>query len=138
MKNQKRNNNFINIGAFAVMLAAILWAIDLIILRPSLWHLDVSLVVFLEHIIAFTFMLIPLILEWKEVKKLGKKDWTAFILIAIFGGAIATMSITKALFYVNWVNLSVVALLQKLQPIFAVIFAMIMMIKNIRIYFNRK
>ncbi|MCL4278097.1 MAG: EamA family transporter, partial [Ignavibacteriaceae bacterium] len=47
----------------------------------------------------------------------------AFFLLALFGGAIGTMAITKALFYVNFVNLSVVILLQKLQPVFAIALA---------------
>jgi drug/metabolite transporter (DMT)-like permease len=122
-----KNNHYLNIGAFAVMIAATLWALDLIILRPRLYHLDVAVVVFLEHLIAFTFMLIPFLIEWKEIKKLNKKDWTAFIAVAIISGAVGTMAITKALFYVNFVNLSVVAFLQKLQPIFAVLVAFILL-----------
>jgi len=43
--------------------------------------------------------------------------------VALLGGAIGTMAITKALFYVNFVNLSVVILLQKLQPVFAITLA---------------
>jgi drug/metabolite transporter (DMT)-like permease len=127
MENKKSKNQYINIGAFAVMFAASLWALDMIVLRPRLYHLDVAVVVFLEHFIAFAFMLIPLIIEWKEIKKLNKKDWIAFIAIAILSGALGTMAITKALFYVNFVNLSVVAFLQKLQPIFAVIIAVILL-----------
>jgi len=124
---KKSKNQYLNIGAFAVMFAAMLWAVDMIILRPRLYHLDVTVVVFLEHLIAFAFMLIPLCLEWKEVKKLNRKDWIAFIAIALLSGAIGTMAITKALFYVNFINLSVVAFLQKLQPIFAVLVAVILL-----------
>ena len=125
MNNKK--NQYLNIGALSVMLAATLWAIDLIILRPTLYHLDVAAVVFLEHLVAFSIMLIPLIIEWKEIKKLDTKDWIAFTSVAIISGAIGTMAITKALFYVNFVNLSVVAFLQKLQPIFAVITAIFLL-----------
>jgi drug/metabolite transporter (DMT)-like permease len=123
----KKKSSYANIGAFSVMFAAMLWALDMIILRPKLYHLDVAVVVFLEHLIAFAFMLIPLCLEWKEIKKLNKKDWIAFTVIALLSGAIGTMAITKALFYVNFVNLSVVAFLQKLQPIFAVLIAVILL-----------
>lgn len=123
----KHKNNFLNIGAFAVMIAAVLWAVDLIVLRPSLWHIDVFLVVFLEHLIAFAFMAIPFYIERNELKKLKRIDWIAFVFVAVFSGVIGTLAITKALFYVNFVNLSIVALLQKLQPVFAVFFAMIIL-----------
>jgi drug/metabolite transporter (DMT)-like permease len=43
--------------------------------------------------------------------------------VALFGGALGTMFITKALFYVNFVNLSIVVLIQKLQPVFALLLA---------------
>lgn len=106
-----------------IIIAAALWGFDGIVLRPALYSLPVPLVVFVEHALAFLIMLPFLIWEFKEVKKLGKGDWGAFLWIAIFGGAIGTMAITKALFYVNFVNLSIVILLQKLQPLFALILA---------------
>ncbi len=43
--------------------------------------------------------------------------------MALVGGAIGTMAITKALFYVDFVNLSIVILIQKLQPVFAITLA---------------
>jgi len=107
------------IAPLFIIIAAFLWALDGIVLRPSLYSLPVPLVVFVEHALAFLIMLPFLIAEFKEVKKLKKGDWGAFIWVAIFGGAIGTMAITKALFYVNFVNLSIVILLQKLQPLFA-------------------
>ncbi|MBU4369152.1 DMT family transporter [Patescibacteria group bacterium] len=106
-----------------IVAAATLWGLDGIILRPSLYSLPVPLVVFVEHALAFLIMLPFFIKEFKEVKKLKKGDWGAFVWIAIFGGAIGTMAITKALFYVHFVNLSVVILLQKFQPLFALFLA---------------
>ncbi|MBT3407405.1 EamA/RhaT family transporter, partial [Candidatus Woesearchaeota archaeon] len=41
------------IGAMMVMFAAAMWGADGILLRPKLYHLDVPIVVFLEHFIAF-------------------------------------------------------------------------------------
>ena len=78
-----------------VIIAASLWGVDGIVLRPLLYTLPVPLVVFIG--------------------------------VALFGGAIGTMAITKALFYVNYVNLSIVILIQKLQPVFAVTFAAILL-----------
>lgn len=106
-----------------IIIAAALWGLDGIVLRPSLYSLPVPLVVFVEHALAFLIMIPFLIAEIKELKKLKKAEWGSFIWIAIFGGAIGTMAITKALFYVNFVNLSIVIVLQKLQPIFAIFLA---------------
>ncbi|HLD27632.1 MAG TPA: DMT family transporter [Patescibacteria group bacterium] len=106
-----------------IVIAAALWGIDGIILRPALYSLPVPLVVMVEHVLAFLIMLPFLILEIRQLKKLSPKDWGAFAWVAIFGGAIGTMAITKALFYVNFVNLSIVILLQKLQPVFALLLA---------------
>ncbi len=115
------------VGALAIIFAAALWGLDGVVLRPSLYHLDVAVVVFLEHAIAFAFMAVFLVIEFKELKKLKLKDWGAFFWVAVFGGAIGTMAITKALFYVNFIHLSVPILLQKLQPIFAILLAMLIL-----------
>jgi len=111
------------LGPLFIIIAATLWALDGVVLRPNLYALPVPLVVFIEHGLAFLIMLPFLIKEFKEVKKLKLGDWGAFFWVAIFGGALGTMFITKALFYVDFVNLSVVVLIQKLQPIFALLLA---------------
>jgi drug/metabolite transporter (DMT)-like permease len=56
-------------------------------------------------------------------------------LISAFGGALGTIAIVKALFLVNFQQLSVVVLLQKLQPIFAIILAGILLKEKIRKHF---
>ncbi|MBU0980731.1 MAG: DMT family transporter [Nanoarchaeota archaeon] len=118
------------IGALAIMFAASLWALDGAVLRPSLYSLDPTIVVLLEHLIAFCFMLPFFIYESKELKKLTKKDWGAFFWIAVFGGTIGTLAITKAYFSVfldGVSSISVVVLLQKTQPVFAILLAMIIL-----------
>ncbi|MFA6215996.1 MAG: DMT family transporter, partial [Patescibacteria group bacterium] len=107
------------IGPLLIIFAAILWALDGIVLTPNLYTLPVTLVVFIEHGLAFLLMLPFFIKARSELKNLKRADWGAFFWVAVFGGAIGTMFITKALFYVNFVNLSVVVLIQKLQPVFA-------------------
>lgn len=106
-----------------VIVGASLWGIDGILLRPSLYSLPVVLVVFIESTI-ITIILTPFFIhKLKKLKSLELKDWIVFGGVAFFGGAIGTMAITKALFYVNFVNLSIVILIQKLQPVFAIILA---------------
>ncbi|KUO60633.1 hypothetical protein APF79_02350 [bacterium BRH_c32] len=106
-----------------VIIAASLWGIDGIILRPALYNLPVPLVVLIETSIVAILLTPILVLRLKSIKQLELKDWLAFIGVGLLGGAIGTMAITKALFYVNFVNLSVVILIQKLQPVFALTFA---------------
>ena len=106
-----------------VIIAASLWGIDGIILRPALYNLPVPLVVLIETSIVAILLTPILVLRLKSIKQLELKDWLAFIGVGRLGGAIGTMAITKALFYVNFVNLSVVILIQKLQPVFALTFA---------------
>lgn len=106
-----------------VIVAASLWGIDGIVLRPSLYNLPVPLVVFIESAIV-ALLLSPIYFKQHiKIKSLDKRDWAAFFLVALMGGAIGTMAITKALFYVNFINLSIVILIQKLQPVFALILA---------------
>lgn len=108
-----------------VIIAASLWAVDGIVLRPSLYSLPVPLVVLIESAIVAVLLTPFFIKKYPALKKLHKKDWLAFFGVALLGGAVGTMAITKALFYVNFVNLSVVILLQKLQPVFAISLATI-------------
>jgi len=110
-----------------VIIGASLWGVDGIVLRPSLFTLPVPLVVFVESCIV-ALLLTPLFIKrLPDLKSLTRNDWLAFIGVAIFGGAIGTMAITRALFFVNFVNLSIVVLIQKLQPVFAIIFALLLL-----------
>jgi drug/metabolite transporter (DMT)-like permease len=85
------------------------------------------LVVFVESAIVAILLTPFFIKKFSSLKSLRTKDWIAFAGVALLGGAIGTMAITKALFYVNFVNLSVVILLQKLQPVFAILLATILL-----------
>ncbi len=120
-KSNFQKQNFI--PSLFVVIAASLWAVDGIVLRPSLYSLPVPLVVLVESAIV-AILLSPLFIKkFSALKNLKTKDWIAFAGVALLGGAVGTMAITKALFYVNFVNLSVVILLQKLQPVFAILLA---------------
>jgi drug/metabolite transporter (DMT)-like permease len=115
-----------------IIIAASLWGIDGIVLRPSLYNLPVPLVVLIESSIVAILLSPIFIKQFPKIKALDRKDLISFFLVALFGGAIGTMSITKALFYVNFVNLSVVILIQKLQPVFALILASLLLKEKLR------
>lgn len=113
------------LAPLAIIIAASLWGLDGIVLRPTLYTLPVPLVVLIESAIV-TILLSPFFVKSvSKIKRLKAQDLGAFVAVALFGGAIGTMAITKALFYVSYVNLSVVILIQKLQPIFAISLAAI-------------
>jgi len=117
-------------GKFAplfVIIAASIWGIDGIVLRPSLYGLPVYLVVLIETALVSLILTPFFISKFSNLKDLRKNDWLAFLGVAIFGGAIGIMAITKALFYVNFVNLSIVILIQKLQPVFAILLASVVL-----------
>lgn len=116
-----------NFGPLFVISAAILWGVDGVVLRPFLYDLPVNIVVLIESALVASLLTPFIFSRFNELKTMHKKDWLAFAGVAVFGGAIGTLAITKALFYVNFVNLSIVILIQKLQPVFAIIFAWIIL-----------
>jgi len=119
--------NKIFIGALAVVVAALFWSLDGIFLRPRLMSISPVLVVFLEHSIGFIILLPFLFIYKLELKKITKKQWGAIFWVALFGGALGTTFFTKALFLTGFVDVSVVILLQKFQPIFAILLSVIIL-----------
>ena len=126
-----RNREIIR-GTAAIGFSAILWGFDGVVLTPRLQGLNVGYVVFMLHAIPFLLMNIFMFSEYKQLKTFLRQDYITFILIAVFGGAIGTIAIVKALFLVNFKDLSVVVLLQKLQPIFAITLAAILLKEKIK------
>jgi drug/metabolite transporter (DMT)-like permease len=124
-------------GAFLVAFAAALWGMDGIVLTPRLYNLDVIFVVFVLHIIPFSVMNVFLFPRYKAIKKLQFSDLAALFFVALFGGAIGTWAIVKALFLVNFKSLSIVVLLQKLQPVFAIVLAHLLLKEELKRNFVR-
>lgn len=120
------------LGAGAISLAAVMWGVDGVILTPRLFNLPVELVVFILHLIPFSLMSIFYPSKYRELLKFSKSDYFYLFLIAISGGALGTIAIVKALFLVNFKSLTVIVLLQKLQPVFAVLMAAMVLKERIR------
>ncbi len=108
------------LGAVAICVAASLWGLDGVVLTPRLGRLDVLFVVFLLHAVPFLLMQPFLAGSYGVLRRLGPRDWGFLLLVSLAGGILGTFSIVKALFLVNFQQLSVVVLLQKLQPVFAI------------------
>ncbi|MFA7056191.1 MAG: EamA family transporter [Candidatus Cloacimonadales bacterium] len=113
------------LGIIAISIAAIAWGLDGIALTPKLFNLDVPFVVFVLHAIP-TILLTPFMAKyWKNFFNYKFKDVLSLWTLSLFGGALGTIAIVKALFLVRFDHLSVIVILQKLQPLFAIILAMI-------------
>ncbi|MDP2736310.1 MAG: EamA family transporter [bacterium] len=113
------------IGALAIMLAALLWSLDGVFIRPKFYVLPAALVVFLEHALGFLVLSPFIFLGWSRIKLLKGKEWAAIGWVSFFGGALGTIMITKAFFAAmdGSVTFATVVILQKLQPIFALVMA---------------
>jgi len=114
-------------GAFAICISAMLWGLDGIVLTPQLYNLELTLVVFILHALPFLIMNVFLYREYKLLKSFTGKDLIYLFLIALMGGALGTMAIVRALFLVEFRDLTIVVLLQKLQPVFAISLAAILL-----------
>ncbi len=120
------------IGPYLIVLAALLWGLDGI-LRRSLFSLPPIIIVFYEHLIG-ALILLPFL--FKKVK-FTKKEWGAILIVSLLSGVLGTLWFTTALVKVNYISFSVVFLLQKLQPIFATIFAIIFLKEKINARYAR-
>ena len=105
-----------------IILAAILWSADGL-LRRSLYSLPPTVVVLFEHILGLLLLLPFLLPKLKEIKTLTKKEWGAFLWVALLSGVLGTVLYTAALGKVQYISYSVVVLLQQLQPLIVVFFA---------------
>ena len=114
-------------GALAICISAMLWGLDGIVLTPQLYNLDIGLVVFVLHALPFLIMNLFLFKQYRLLKQFSGKEFLYLFLIALMGGAIGTLAIVKALFLVEFRFLTIVVLLQKLQPVFAIILAAVLL-----------
>lgn len=117
------------VGSLAIMLAALFWSIDGLFIRPQFYTLPAELVVFLEHLLGFIVLSPFIFLSWAKIKSLSGKGWFALGWVSFFGGMLGTIFITKAFFSAmdGEVSFATVIILQKLQPIFALLLARVIL-----------
>ena len=113
------------LGALAIMLAAFLWSLDGVFIRPKFYIFPAGLIVLLEHALGLIVLAPFIILSWPKIKLLKTKEWAAIGWVSFFGGALGTLMITQAFFAAigGEVTFATVVLLQKLQPVFALLLA---------------
>src|SRR3989344_5116596 len=105
-------------GPIFIIIAAFLWAFDGLI-RQHLYTLPPITIIFFGHLIGL-IILSPFIFKYIFVTRLTKREWWLVVLVAILSGVLGTLWFTTALGKVHFISISVVFLLQKLQPIFAI------------------
>jgi drug/metabolite transporter (DMT)-like permease len=120
-------------GPLLIAIAALLWGLDGI-LRRSLYSLEPITIVFYEHLIG-ALILLPFLLRLWRKEKLTTREWWAIILVSLLSGVLGTLFFTTALAKVNFIPFSVVYLIQKLQPIFTMIFAAVILKERLTRHF---
>lgn len=122
---------FLTAGPVLIFIAAVLWAADGII-RRNLYSLPPITIVFLEHLIGAIIIFPFFFVAFKRDKHtITKKETGAIVLVSLLSGLIGTLLFTTALAKVNFIPFSVVFLLQKLQPIFTIAVAAIVLKERI-------
>jgi drug/metabolite transporter (DMT)-like permease len=115
----------VNHGALLILSAATLWALDGI-LRRSLYHLPAITIISLEHWIGCALLIL---FCFKDIRKIQLTKTTLLLTVGIslFSGILGTLFFTNALLSTQFIPFSVVFLIQKLQPLFAILFGWIVL-----------
>ncbi len=118
-------------GPLYIIITALLWNFDGF-LRTTLYSLPPAVIVVWEHALG-ALVLLPVGFWWmKDLKKMTKKEWLAIGIVALFSGAFGTILYTAALQKINYIQYSVVVLLQQqLQPIWAIATAAVLLKEKI-------
>jgi len=107
-------------GFWLVVLGAALWGVDPLFRVILLKSLTSAQIVLIEHLIIALFAIPVLWKNRSELKGLGWRQGGALLFISWGGSAIATILFTLAL---SSGDLNAVLLLQKMQPLFAILLA---------------
>jgi drug/metabolite transporter (DMT)-like permease len=112
-------------GILLVILACLLWGMDTLIRYPLVdRNISPITIVFYEHVILSLIFSLGLIKSFRKVLDLKLADFLSFLVIGGIGSGIATVAFTESFLYLNP---SLVILLQKLQPVVAIILASIVL-----------
>jgi drug/metabolite transporter (DMT)-like permease len=117
-------------GIFLVILASFLWALDTLIRYPLVGkgYAPVN-IVFIEHALLTLIFLWVGFKNWKSVGELRVSHIFYFFIVGGIGSAVATVAFTRSF---SFLNPSLVILLQKFQPVVAIILARIVLGEQIQ------
>ena len=112
------------VGVLLVAIGASLWGTDAILRVPLLAKMSPSAIVFSEHLVLLLYSVPAVALGWRAFRNFRASHWIALLIIGWGGSALATLLFTMA-FAVG--NPTVAILLQKTQPLFAIVLASILL-----------
>lgn len=113
-----------NGGVWLVALGAALWGTNSILRVEMLHTFTSSQIVFLEHLLLAIYALPVLLLARGQLARLTAKEWGAILFLSWGGSGLATILFTASFQY-GHPNL--VLLLQKVQPVFVLLIARVML-----------
>jgi len=112
-----------------VALGAALWGTDAVLRVPLLEVMSPPAIVLSEHLVLLLYSVPAVALGWRIFPRLGAAQWVALLVIAWGGSALATLLFTTAFAFGNP---TVVILLQKTQPLFAIALAHVLLRERLR------
>jgi drug/metabolite transporter (DMT)-like permease len=112
-----------NLSFLWIIFAGICWWLDGL-LRSQISGVSPLTIVTVEHAIGFVILAVIGIKHF-SFPKLSTKAWFALIGVALFSGLIGTYAFTWAMAHVHYSSFGVLFLLLKLQPLFAILTALI-------------
>lgn len=113
-----------SLGLLLVGFGAALWGTDAILRTPLLEELTSTEIVLTEHLLLSILAIPYLLFSRSWFRELGAKDWALLMLISWGSSGLATWLFTEAF---RHGNPSVVVLLQKFQPLFAIVTAKLLL-----------
>lgn len=117
-------------GTLLVIIACLFWGLDTLIRYPLVERgIHPITIVFYEHMILVAIFSLGLIPAIKRIGELKLADVFSFFIIGGIGSAIATVAFTESF---QFLNPSLVILLQKLQPVVAIILAAVLLKEEIQ------
>lgn len=117
-------------GTFLVILACLFWGLDTLIRYPLVERgINPVTIVLYEHLILTLIFSLGTIASFKRIGEIKLGDLFAFFVIGGLGSAVGTVAFTEAFHYLNP---SLVILLQKLQPLVAIILARIILKEEVQ------
>lgn len=111
-------------GVLIVALAASLWALDAPIRKPLTGILPPTSIVLAEHLFLALYAIPVIVGEHRRFRRLPRPTWLALLTIAWGASGLATVLFTAA-FRIG--NPTTVILLQKIQPLIAVLLASLLL-----------
>ncbi len=118
-------------GPLFIIIASILWSLDGL-LRRSLYVLPPTVIVFYEHFLGFIILIPLLIPHTKTIISIKPKMWGALAWVTLLSSILGTLFYTAALGKINFIQFSVVVLLQQMQPLFVVLFARLILKEKLK------